>query len=155
MSDYPKLAGLGLPAFLAAMAADCARDAADMVPAILVLLLAAGAFLWTLRAMPADGRGPAPRPAPAGYMDGPIRAGVIATGLWGVVGFLVGTWIAFQLAFPALNIEWPQPYANLGRLRPIHTSAVIFAFGGNALIAASLYAVQRTCGARLWGGNAA
>ena len=88
-------------------------------------------------------------------MDGPIRYGVIATAFWGVVGFLAGTYIAFQLAFPALNIEWAQPYANFGRLRPLHTSAVIFAFGGNALIASSFYIVQRTSAARLWGGNAA
>jgi cytochrome c oxidase cbb3-type subunit 1 len=70
-----------------------------------------------------------------------------------VAGFLVGTYIAFQLAFPALNLEWAQPYANFGRLRPLHTSAVIFAFGGNALIATSFYVVQRTSAARLFGGN--
>jgi len=80
------------------------------------------------------------------YDDDPIRWGVIATVFWGVVGFLVGLVIALQLAFPLLNIE---PYLNFGRLRPLHTSAVIFAFGGNALIATSFYIVQRTCRARL------
>ena len=88
------------------------------------------------------------------YADGVIRAGVIATAFWGIAGFLVGTFIAFQLAFPELNFDWGQPFTNFGRLRPLHTSAVIFAFGGNALIATSFYVVQRTSGVRLWGGNA-
>ncbi|CUW43017.1 cbb3-type cytochrome c oxidase subunit I [Brucella vulpis] len=86
------------------------------------------------------------------YMDGPIRYGVIATVFWGVVGFLVGVLIAAQLAFPDLNL---QPYFNFGRLRPVHTSAVIFAFGGNALICSSFYVVQRSCRARLFGGDLA
>ncbi|ABQ60537.1 cytochrome c oxidase, cbb3-type, subunit I [Brucella ovis IntaBari-2006-46-332] len=86
------------------------------------------------------------------YMDGPIRYGVITTVFWGVVGFLVGVLIAAQLAFPDLNL---QPYFNFGRLHPVHTSAVIFAFGGNALICSSFYVVQRTCRARLFGGDLA
>ena len=85
-------------------------------------------------------------------MDGPIRYGVIATVFWGVVGFLAGVFIAAQLAFPDLNFE---PWLNFGRLRPLHTSAVVFAFGGNILIASSFYVVQRTCRARLFGGNLA
>ncbi|MCB2067790.1 MAG: cbb3-type cytochrome c oxidase subunit I, partial [Erythrobacter sp.] len=80
------------------------------------------------------------------YDDDPIRWGVIATVFWGMAGFAAGLFIALQLAFPQLNFE---PYLNFGRLRPLHTSAVIFAFGGNALIATSFYVVQRTCRARL------
>jgi len=83
------------------------------------------------------------------YMDGPIKVATIAAVVWGVVGFLVGTIIAWQLAFPALNFD--LPWTNFGRLRPLHTSAVIFAFGGNVLLATSLYVVQRTCRARLAG----
>ncbi len=81
------------------------------------------------------------------YDDDLIRIGVILTTFWGVVGFLVGLVIASQLAFPALNLglEW----TNFGRIRPLHTSAVIFAFGGTALITTSFYIVQRTCRARL------
>jgi cytochrome c oxidase cbb3-type subunit 1 len=81
------------------------------------------------------------------YDDDLIRFGVIATVFWGMAGFLVGLVIALQLAFPALNLglEW----TSFGRLRPLHTSAVIFAFGGSALIATSFYVVQRTCRARL------
>lgn len=87
----------------------------------------------------------------ASYMDDVVRAGVIATVFWGIIGFTVGIYIAFQLAFPELNFD--LPYTSFGRLRPLHTSAVIFAFGGNALITTSFYVVQRTSAARLWGGK--
>jgi cytochrome c oxidase cbb3-type subunit I len=81
------------------------------------------------------------------YDDDPIRWGVIATLFWGIAGFLAGLYIALELAFPALNLG--IEYISFGRLRPLHTSAVVFAFGGNALIATSFYVVQRTCRARL------
>ncbi|TWJ06713.1 cytochrome-c oxidase, cbb3-type subunit I [Altererythrobacter ishigakiensis] len=81
-------------------------------------------------------------PGPSRYDDDPVRWGVIATIFWGMAGFLVGVIIATQMVFPQLNFE---PYLNFGRLRPLHTSAVIFAFGGNALLATSFYVVQRTC----------
>jgi cytochrome c oxidase cbb3-type subunit 1 len=80
------------------------------------------------------------------YDDDVIRWATIATVFWGMAGFLVGLIIALQLAFPDLNLE---PWFNFGRMRPLHTSAVIFAFGGNALIGTSFYVVQRTCRARL------
>jgi cytochrome c oxidase cbb3-type subunit 1 len=86
------------------------------------------------------------------YNDGVIRAGLIASTFWGVVGFLVGVTIAAQLAYPVLNFD--LPWTNFGRLRPLHTSAVIFAFGGNVLIMTSFYVVQRTCQARLAGNYA-
>jgi cytochrome c oxidase cbb3-type subunit 1 len=91
---------------------------------------------------------------PKSYEDGVIRAGVIATMFWGVVGLLVGVVIAAQLSFPKLLYFSDFGFLNFGRLRPLHTSAVIFAFGGNALIATSFYVVQRTCRARLAGGLA-
>ena len=77
------------------------------------------------------------------YMDGPIKVATIAAVFWGIAGFVVGDVIAWQLAFPALNLD--LPWTSFGRLRPLHTSAVIFAFGGNVLLATSLYVVQRTC----------
>ena len=83
------------------------------------------------------------------YNDDVVRLFVLATIFWGIAGFVVGLLIATQLAFPQFNIE---PWLNFGRLRPLHTSAVIFAFGGNALFASAYYVVQRTCQARLWGG---
>ena len=85
------------------------------------------------------------------YNENLIKAGVIASLFWAAVGLLVGVIIAFQLAFPILNIEdWG--FTSFGRLRPLHTSAVIFAFGGNVLIATSFYVVQRTCRTRIAGG---
>ena len=85
------------------------------------------------------------------YVDDVIRAFILATIFWGIVAFLAGLYIALQLAFPALNLglEW----TTFGRLRPVHTSAAIFAFGGSALIGTSFHVVQRTCRASLWGGT--
>ncbi|MGZ5916747.1 MAG: cbb3-type cytochrome c oxidase subunit I, partial [Methyloceanibacter sp.] len=94
-------------------------------------------------------RGREASPQETGYADGVIRAGVIATVFWGLAGFIVGDIIAWQLAYPALNLD--LEWTSFGRLRPLHTSAVIFAFGGNALIATSFYVVQRTSRARLAG----
>ncbi len=151
MWDYFKLIALGLVAVVAAIAANYARDGAYVVNALLIMAAAAITFIWTLRNIdePRDAAGQNE------YLDGVVRAGVIATAFWGVVGFLVGVVIAAQLTFPALNLsDYTLGYTNFGRLRPLHTSAVIFAFGGNALIATSFYVVQRTCAARLWGGNA-
>ena len=150
MWDYLKLVVLGSIAVLAAIASNYGHDLAYQVNAIVVMLAAGLTFIWTLRTM-----GEPKRINRNEYMDGVVRAGVIATTFWGVVGFLVGVVIAFQLAFPALNFEWSQGILNFGRLRPLHTSAVIFAFGGNALIMSSFYIVQRTSAARLWGGNLA
>ena len=151
MWDYIKLAGLGVLVLYGAIGLNLARDDAFLVHAVIILLVAGGMLLHTLR------RIGEPKPAhdPGVYMDDVIRAGVIATGFWGVIGFAAGTFIAFQLAFPQLNFEWAQGYLNFGRLRPLHTSAVIFAFGGNALICTAFYVVQRTSAARLGGGNLA
>ncbi len=76
-----------------------------------------------------------------------VKLFTLATCFWGIVGMLGGVFIALQMAFPELNVE---PYLTFGRLRPLHTSAVIFAFGGNALFATSYYIIQRTCQVRLW-----
>ena len=95
--------------------------------------------------------GQATRAGEVTYVEAPIRAFAAITAFWGVVGFLVGVVIALQLAFPLLNLD--LEWTTFGRLRPLHTSAVIFAFGGNALLCTSLYVVQRTCHARLFGGD--
>ncbi len=81
------------------------------------------------------------------YNDEIVKLFTIATLFWGFVGMAAGLFIALQLAFPILNIG---EYLTFGRLRPVHTSAVIFAFGGNALFATSYFVVQRTCRTRLW-----
>ena len=77
-----------------------------------------------------------------------VRQFSIVTIVWGIVGMLVGVVIAAQLAWPALNFD--IPWLTFGRLRPLHTNAVIFAFGGSALFATSYYCVQRTCHVRLF-----
>src|SRR5512143_673353 len=83
------------------------------------------------------------------YNMGPIKFASVAAVFWGIAGFTVGLYIALELAFPVLNLD--LEWTTFGRLRPLHTSAVIFAFGGNALIATSFYVVQRTSFARLAG----
>ncbi len=83
------------------------------------------------------------------YNMGPVKFATVAAMVWGIAGFTVGLIIALQLAFPVLNFD--LPWTNFGRMRPLHTSAVIFAFGGNVLIGTSMYVVQRTCRARLAG----
>src|ERR1700760_3239462 len=82
------------------------------------------------------------------YNDKVVRQFTVATIVWGIVGMLVGAFIAAQLAWPALNFD--LPYLSYGRLRPLHTNAVIFAFGGCALMATAFYVVQRTCQVRLF-----
>ena len=84
----------------------------------------------------------------ATYEDGPVRAFALAAVLWGVVGMLVGVIIAAQLAWPELNLG--IPWLSYGRLRPLHTNAVIFAFGGCTLFATSYHVVQRTGQTRLF-----
>src|SRR3989304_1260405 len=76
-----------------------------------------------------------------------VRQFAIMTIIWGIVGMAVGVLIAAQLAWPVLNFD--IPWLTFSRLRPLHTNAVIFAFGGSALFATSYYIVQRTCHARL------
>src|SRR5512135_3325693 len=76
-----------------------------------------------------------------------VRQFAIMTLVWGIVGMLVGVFIAAELIWPDLNLT---PWLSYGRLRPLHTNAVIFAFGGCALFASSYYVVQRTCHTRLF-----
>jgi len=82
------------------------------------------------------------------YYDAPVRAFALAAVLWGIVGMLVGVIIAAQLTWPELNLG--IPWLSYGRLRPLHTNAVIFAFGGCALFATSYHVVQRTSQVRLF-----
>jgi cytochrome c oxidase cbb3-type subunit 1 len=83
------------------------------------------------------------------YNDKVVRQFAVMTVIWGIVGMLVGVIIAAQLVWPELNFG---PWLHFGRLRPLHTNAVIFAFGGCALFATSYWCVQRTSHVRLWGG---
>ncbi len=82
-----------------------------------------------------------------------VRQFSVMTVVWGIVGMLVGVIIAAELVWPQISFD--IPWLHFGRLRPLHTNAVIFAFGGSALFATSYYVVQRTCQARLFGGRLA
>ena len=90
----------------------------------------------------------APSPSDSVYDDTAVRLFAIAAVVWGVVGMLVGVYIAAELAWPDINFG--LPWLSYGRIRPLHTNAVIFAFGGCALMATSYYVVQRTCQVRLF-----
>ncbi len=87
-------------------------------------------------------------PAQPAYHDSVVRLFAVAAVVYGIVGMLVGVIIASQLAWPELNFG--IPYLTYGRLRPLHTNAVIFAFGGCVLFATSYHVVQRTCQTRLF-----
>jgi cytochrome c oxidase cbb3-type subunit 1 len=130
-----------------------AANAADPMMAAhgwIFFFLAVGGLLATgLWAGARNGRNPFD---PAFYEDTIVKFGVAAAMFWGIAGFLVGLIIALQLTFPNLFYFPDFGWTNFGRLRPLHTSAVIFAFGGNVLIATSFYVVQRTCRTRLAGG---
>ena len=80
------------------------------------------------------------------YDNKTVKMFAIATVVWGIVGMLVGLIIAFQLVFPELNFG--IPYISFGRIRPVHTNAVIFAFVGNAIFMGLYYSLQRLCKAR-------
>ena len=81
------------------------------------------------------------------YDDAIVRLFTWATLGWGIVAFLVGVLLAFQLAAPELNL---LPEIAFGRLRPLHTNAAIFAFAGNAIFVAVYYSTQRLCKTRMW-----
>ncbi|MES1951118.1 cbb3-type cytochrome c oxidase subunit I [Salinisphaera sp. S4-8] len=83
------------------------------------------------------------------YNEKVVRQFTLVTVFWGIIGMAVGVLIAAQLLFPSLNFD--IPWLTYSRLRPLHTNAVIFAFGGSGLFATSYYVVQRTCQTGLFG----
>jgi cytochrome c oxidase cbb3-type subunit 1 len=112
-----------------------------------IVLLAAAGLSFPLMA-----KYDAPDPDPervTRYYDDPIKVGIALTMAWAVFGMFVGVWVAAELAWPQLNLD--SEWLSFGRLRPAHTTGVIFGFGGNALIATSFHVVQRTSRARLAG----
>ncbi|MFN3281511.1 MAG: cbb3-type cytochrome c oxidase subunit I [Gemmobacter sp.] len=91
---------------------------------------------------------PAPDPARlTRYYDDPIKVGIVLAMIRGVFAMGVGLWVAALMVWP--DATFGQAWSGYGRLRPVPTTGVIFAFGGNALIATSLHVMQRTCRARL------
>ena len=136
-----------LVAIVAALLIAVSADFGFSVHLAIIAAAAMLAVVFTVRNANYDPLAEGVAPDQSRYDDDPIRWGVIATMFWGIAGLAAGVFIALQLAYPALNLG--LEYTSFGRLRPLHTSAVIFAFGGNALIATSFYVVQRTCRARL------
>ncbi|RVV96716.1 cytochrome-c oxidase, cbb3-type subunit I [Mesobaculum littorinae] len=112
----------------------------------IVLIAACAAALFVLRAMgepePTEDRS-------RSYYDDPTKVGLIIALFWAVAGMGMGVWVAAQLAWPELRFD--AAWSSFGRIRPVHTSGVIFGFGGNALIATSFHVMQRTSRARLAG----
>ena len=107
----------------------------------LLLVFALGGALYAPEAAP----GRAGR-----YYDEPTRFGIYMTLIWAIIGMAAGVWVAALLYWPEATPLWPA--TSFGRLRPVHTTGVIFGFGGNALIATSFHVLQRTARARLAGG---
>ena len=138
------IAGFFVAVYIAAKSPDWRM----VVQAWTFMACVAGTGIWFLRrygdGVPADETG--------AYQNDVVKAGMIASLFWAIAGMTVGVIIALQLAYPYLFYFSNLPFTNFGRLRPLHTSAVIFAFGGNVLIATSFYVVQRTSKARLAGG---
>jgi cytochrome c oxidase cbb3-type subunit 1 len=146
---------VGLTAVLAVLALACLYAAAKTIEpayafhmALGVVAAAGGIFAIFQRYSARPAQTPLEIDGKPNYNFGPVKFCTLAALFWGVAGMAVGIYIAFELAYPWLNIA---PWFNFGRLRPLHTSAVIFAFGGNVLLATSFYVVQRTSRARLAG----
>ena len=113
----------------------------------MMIALYAGALLLVLFTASS---GPEPtEDRQASYYDDPIKVGIALAMVWAVFGMFMGVWVAAQLAWPDLAFD--AAWSSFGRLRPAHTTGVIFGFGGNALIATSFHVVQRTSRARLAG----
>ncbi|MGR3571488.1 cbb3-type cytochrome c oxidase subunit I, partial [Brevirhabdus sp.] len=112
----------------------------------LILIVATALFFAVGRALyepePTEDRA-------AHYYDDPTKVGLLLALAWAVAGMGVGVWVAAQLAWPDLRFD--AAWSSFGRIRPVHTSGVIFGFGGNALIATSFHIMQRTSRARLAG----
>jgi cytochrome c oxidase cbb3-type subunit 1 len=137
----------------AALALFAAAHTADPTFRVHMYIFLAGLVVWLLGLVVGATNAKAEQLEKTRYMDAIVKAGVFASMFWGLAGLLVGVVIALQLAYPELFYFPDFPFTNFGRLRPLHTSAVIFAFGGNVLLATSFYVVQRTSKARLFGGQ--
>jgi cytochrome c oxidase cbb3-type subunit I len=140
-----------LTAFLSIIAAANAEDAPFAFHAYLAAAASVAAMVAILShyqdrpaGLPAQEIGGKPN-----YHLGPVKLAAALAVFWGIAGFLVGLWAALELAWPVLNFD--LAWLNFGRIRPLHTSAVIFAFGGNVLIATSFSVVQKTCRTRIAG----
>ena len=135
-----------LGGFVGLVMAAIGADDAFAVHGVIILVFSAILFFRVLSQLyepePTDDRF-------SRYYDDPIKVGIILAMVWAVVGMFFGLWVAYLLAWPDLTID--AAWASFGRLRPAHTTGVIFGFGGTALIATSFHVMQRTSRARLAG----
>ncbi|WP_371926823.1 cytochrome-c oxidase, cbb3-type subunit I [Bradyrhizobium sp. WD16] len=139
-----------LTVLLSIYAASQARDAAFAFHAYLAAAASVAAVMAIFnRYFNRAGLAPQEIDGRPNYNFGPIKFASFMAMFWGIAGFTVGLIIALQLAYPLLNFD--LPWISFGRMRPLHTSAVIFAFGGNVLLASSFYVVQKTSRVRLAG----
>ncbi|MCA6101252.1 cytochrome-c oxidase, cbb3-type subunit I [Bradyrhizobium sp. WSM 4400] len=151
MGEAGLMSALAVSAFVFYIAGAMGHDSAFTFHALLASaasLIAAAVILNRYYERPAQ-LPPAQINGRPNYNLGPIKFASVLAMFWGIAGFSIGLLIASQLAWPALNFD--LAWTSFGRLRPLHTSAVIFAFGGNVLIATSFYVVQKTCRTRLAG----
>ncbi|WP_141342202.1 cytochrome-c oxidase, cbb3-type subunit I [Bradyrhizobium sp. USDA 3458] len=151
MGEAGLMSAFALSAFVFYIAGAMGHDSAFTFHALLASaasMIAAAVILNRYYERPAQ-LPPAQINGRPNYNLGPIKFASVLAMFWGIAGFSIGLLIASQLAWPALNFD--LPWTSFGRLRPLHTSAVIFAFGGNVLIATSFYVVQKTCRTRLAG----
>ncbi|SDY95478.1 cytochrome-c oxidase, cbb3-type subunit I [Citreimonas salinaria] len=137
---------LGLGGLVGLVMAAVGTDGAFAAHGVTVLLFCAALFVLVLRKL--DEPLPSPN-AHRNYYDDPIKVGIILAMVWAIVGMFFGLWVAYLLAWPDLTFD--AAWASFGRLRPAHTTGVIFGFGGTALIATSFHVMQRTSRARLAG----
>ena len=138
------LALLGLLAMLGIAMAAAGRDDPIGVHGLIILVYCVGFAFWVIAGYHA------PEPSDerlSRYYDDPTKVGIVLAMGWAVVGMFFGVWVAALLAWPDLTFD--AAWASFGRIRPVHTSGVIFGFGGNALIATSFHVLQRTSRARL------
>ncbi|SDY16027.1 cytochrome-c oxidase, cbb3-type subunit I [Citreimonas salinaria] len=137
---------LGIGGLVGLLMAATGADEAFASHGVIVLLFCAALFVLVLQHL--DDPQPSPD-AHRSYYDDPIKVGIILAMVWAIIGMFFGLWVAYLLAWPDLTFD--APWASFGRLRPAHTTGVIFGFGGTALIATSFHVMQRTSRARLAG----
>jgi cytochrome c oxidase cbb3-type subunit I len=143
----------GIVGLFAILSLYIAANATDRMMGVHALMFLAATIVWLVATgMWAGKLGTRDPFDETKYEDTLVKMGVFASMFWAIAGFLVGILIACQLTWPNLFYFEEWGWTNFGRLRPLHTSAVIFAFGGNVLLATSFYVVQRTTRARLFGG---
>ena len=131
------LASIGLAVAIAG------RDDPIGAHGVLVLLVAIAGVLFVISGYfePEPGKDRFDR-----YYDEPTKAGIILAMAWAVFAMFIGDWVAWLLVNP--NLTFDAGWSSFGRIRPVHTTGIIFGFGGNALIATSFYVMQRTSRAR-------